>query len=260
MGLRAGLFNYKMRYLFISPHADDIALSCAGLVQQLHSKGHHCSILNIFNGFYPWDTLDSKVLIMYMKEDMGIPETQITSCACEKFVQARNREDMKAQKMMGCAGGALNLPDAIFRRDGNHFFYPTEEALFACPHLSDHIEAEVLEQLEKIKSLYDIFVFPLGVGNHVDHFITHNIGLTWMRERDVLFYYEYPYFAEDAIIKTNQYSVYVNIEEQHLHKIRAIEQYQTQLAGLFGSVELSRVVPAYEIYTGIEKEIKKYLG
>jgi hypothetical protein len=81
-----------------------------------------------------------------------------------------------------------------------------------------------------------------------------------MQECNVIFYYDYPYFSEVTLSDYDVHRLDIDISREHSRKINAIEQYQTQLSVLFSNKALIDSIPEYEIYTGLEKNVRRWLA
>ena len=55
-----------MTHVFVSPHPDDVALSCGGLIASLRELGQNVAILTVFSGNGSAETLTS-----YQREALG---------------------------------------------------------------------------------------------------------------------------------------------------------------------------------------------
>lgn len=170
------------RLVVLSPHLDDAALSCCGLLEA------------------------SRKLI---------PRLVITICCSQppkpsSGKRARNRrgfalpkhrraEDIAAMDAMKCGFVHLGFPDAIYRRSATSgsFVYSSSETREGTLRLDD---ANYIEELYLILSRLCcnmgplILVSPLGIGRHVDHIICAQVALRLAQANiKLLFYEDMPY-------------------------------------------------------------------
>src|SRR6266705_2541504 len=60
-----------MTPVFISPHPDDVALSCGGLIASLRELGQHVTILTVFSGSGSTARNGGSSLTDYQREALG---------------------------------------------------------------------------------------------------------------------------------------------------------------------------------------------
>jgi LmbE family N-acetylglucosaminyl deacetylase len=75
-----------MTHVFVAPHPDDVALSCGGLIAGLRELGQNVSIITVFSGSGPIDSLTS-----YQREALGFGTK-----AMWPVTEAFNRADIAA--------------------------------------------------------------------------------------------------------------------------------------------------------------------
>jgi LmbE family N-acetylglucosaminyl deacetylase len=75
-----------MTHVFVSPHPDDVALSCAGLIGSLRELGHNVTIISVFSG-----SGDQDGLTPYQREALGFG-----SKALWPDTEAFNRANLRA--------------------------------------------------------------------------------------------------------------------------------------------------------------------
>ncbi|HNN92893.1 MAG TPA: PIG-L family deacetylase [Pseudomonadota bacterium] len=158
----AALFASPGQHVFLSPHADDVAFSCAGLLATPTAVGaSHRQLVTVF--------------------------------LSGREADRRRAEDQTVAKLLGCNFLCLELPDAPDRpevHDGLDHFMP-----YGPPHLgiANEIVHRMLPRLAPPLTLYA----PLAVGGHIDHRIVHeaaralayHIGPTLR----LMFYEDLPY-------------------------------------------------------------------
>jgi len=174
-----------MKWIFLSPHLDDIAFSCGGLVWDLVNNGHHLEIWTICAGDPSEEDLSPFALEKHRSWGLGLDAVQI-----------RREEDQKACQIIGAAPRYFSYLDCIYRKPPEgEFYYPAEGDIFGGldPREADLIERLSNQLLEELPDDARV-VAPLGIGNHVDHELTrkaaNRLGIP------LTFYADYPYARE----------------------------------------------------------------
>lgn len=175
-----------MEWIYLSPHFDDIAYSCGGLLWEQVNSGQRVSIWTICAAYPPPGPLSPFASSLHERWATG-PEA----------VRQRREEDRISSRLMGANTRYLSIPDAIYRRsliDGR-FMYTSEQDLFA--ELHPH-EAELVNSLRgELDSALPPdcgLVCPLTLGGHVDHRLVRSAvdGLN----RQPWYYADYPYLVD----------------------------------------------------------------
>lgn len=174
-----------MKWIFLSPHLDDIAFSCGGLVWDLTHNGHSVEIWTINAGDPPDGDLSPFAQALHLNWGLGLDAVQI-----------RRNEDQKACQIIGAAPRYFSYLDCIYRKTPEgEFYYSTDEDIFGGldpreADLIDRLSRQLLEELPEDARV----VAPLGIGNHVDHELTrkaaNRLGIP------LAFYADYPYARE----------------------------------------------------------------
>jgi LmbE family N-acetylglucosaminyl deacetylase len=183
-------------HVFVSPHPDDVALSCGGLVSQLTGRDESIVIVTVFCG-----AGSSPSLTEYQRDALGFGAgpspgadrapavattaavTDATAVADAAAVAAngaapspraamaeRRREDERYADSVGARIVFLNLPDAVFRG------YEGDDPLFGRPRADDPAPIDALaRELARLQPGH--VYFPLAVGNHVDHQLVREAGV-----------------------------------------------------------------------------------
>ncbi|MBL4632571.1 MAG: PIG-L family deacetylase [Kofleriaceae bacterium] len=170
------------RYLYLSPHLDDVILSAGATIASRLEAGDEVAIVTVFSG-----NLDS-------------------SNAEEAAVYGERRaEDKKAISLLSTQSGALyktiylGLADAPFRDSK----YTSFEAIVNSPvsgddEIGESLKCRVGKMLEIERP--DVLVTPLGVGRHVDHRLVFEAIATLAWQGESRFYQERPYaFVPGAV-------------------------------------------------------------
>jgi LmbE family N-acetylglucosaminyl deacetylase len=173
-----------MTWIYLSPHPDDVALSCGGLVWEQTHLGEAVGIWTICAGDVPPGPLSP------FAEAIHTDRWKTGKDAPEK----RRVEDADSCRVMGATPRYFSIPDCIYRRaPGNEVhLYASEEALFSPIHPAEESLVEAIgDELMQNLSAEVILVCPLTLGNHVDHCLTRaaaeRLGLP------MWYYADYPY-------------------------------------------------------------------
>ena len=174
-----------MRYVYLSPHLDDVVFSCGGLIWEQTQQGHVVEIWTIFAADPPQGELSS--LATSLHQDWELPRDPI---------QVRRKEDSEACQILGAEPKYLPYLDCIYRKSSHGgFYYQREEDIFGGMNPSEHTLIDLLSQDLGNQLPSDAKIAaPLGIGNHVDHEITRKA----VRELSLPlhFYADYPYLRE----------------------------------------------------------------
>jgi len=164
-----------LKHIYVSPHADDVALSCGG---QILANPDHRS--------------DSLVLTVFTSEEDNSGEAAADQARFVDAIHAdRDKEDEAAWSSIGVAWRALRLPEALLR--GSFPF-----SIRRSPR-----DRQVMEQLGDIMAAYmraypdAQFYFPAGIGRHVDHLLCRDVALDLLRNQAsarIAFYADAPYW------------------------------------------------------------------
>ena len=172
-----------MHWIYLSPHFDDVALSCGGLVWEQVQAGDAVSIWTVCAGSASVGELSPFAKELHMRWDVD-----------ENATAQRRIEDFNSCHRLGATWWYFTIPDCIYRRNPHtsEFMYASELSLNGPLQSADALTIMALQ--EEIKNFFPVdtvLVSPLGLGNHVDHQLTRLAaeGLdctTW-------YYADYPY-------------------------------------------------------------------
>jgi LmbE family N-acetylglucosaminyl deacetylase len=158
----------QQRYLFLSPHLDDVVLSCALRIIKERREGADIQVATIF----------TKAMSILPGLDL---------------YNGRHSEDKKALSILGISKyKQLNFCDAPFR----NLYYTSFSRIVLDRHAKDDFyEKEVAKQIDLLYKEYapqTIFI-PLAIGTHIDHRLTHNIWCSLPPDVNIIFYEDRPY-------------------------------------------------------------------
>lgn len=173
-----------MHWIYLSPHFDDAALSCGGIIWEAVRRGVQVSIWTVCAAPPPKGRLSPFAEQLHARWGTG-PEA----------TEQRRQEDIVSCVLLGAAYRHLDLHDCIYRTGSNgEFLYPSEESLNGGLQPLDQVWIEALyEELKRNIPAHARLVCPLTFGTHVDHQLTRAAA---ERLGQRLWYYaDYPYVA-----------------------------------------------------------------
>jgi LmbE family N-acetylglucosaminyl deacetylase len=183
-----------MQWIYLSPHFDDVALSCGGVIWDQSRAGVDVNIWTICAGDPPSGEFSALAQKLHSRWETG-----------SRAIEKRRIEDINACQILQASYFHFDIPDCIYRKnnlstinevaDTNSdqlFLYPSEEKMFGEIHAND--EQLILSLSDKLKEMIPndaVVVSPFGLGGHVDHIFTRKAI-----ERlaiPILYYMDYPY-------------------------------------------------------------------
>jgi LmbE family N-acetylglucosaminyl deacetylase len=174
-----------------------------------------------------------------------------------EVVARRRVEDERFAYFAEASVVFLDLPDAVFRG------YEGDDQLLGPVRPDDDAPVSILRR-EIVRLEPQNVYFPLGIGNHVDHQLCRDVGVSLLAEPrrwvmpgpswagNVVFYEDFPYawwngftslddLPEGALagIPDDIFLMprYADISDQMERKVRGIALYESQLERLFGGVK-----------------------
>ncbi len=164
-----------MKHIYVSPHSDDVALSCGG---QIISNSAHASdsmVLNVFAS-------EISAEIDKINQDGKLFHGSIS--------HSRVTEDQSAWEYLKISAEWLNIPEAILR---NKFPFQILNRLNDSVVIAK-IYQKILHYCEKYPDA--TFYFPAGFGNHVDHLACRAVAFSLLDEGvldKIVLYEDVPY-------------------------------------------------------------------
>lgn len=234
-------FGPNDQILILSPHLDDAILSLGGSMAAWSDAGAVVTALTVFTADAPEKGPDSEIVnAMHKLWNLG-----------ENPYATRRREDIAAIEVVSSSYVHGNLDDCIYRQaEGGSSLYPTEASVYsAAPASAEAIYGPLKELISTWLRKFNprLVLSPLGIGQHVDHFITSEVFREISRDSgyDVALYEEIPYATgkyplinPDSVTAAKERSQW-NIQFSELmaidfdRKRRAIECYASQLIDIF---------------------------
>jgi LmbE family N-acetylglucosaminyl deacetylase len=175
------------KWIFLSAHFDDVALSCGGMVWELTRRGDLVEIWTICAGDPPPD----KPLTEYAQLLHGFWNIG------EDVPLKRSREDAACCRLLGAlAYRRYTVPDNIYRYlpgTGEALIRENEDQMKPLEPLESSLIPPVTDFLRKnLSEAYEL-VAPLAIGGHRDHVLTRTAA---ERLGERLWHYaDYPYLV-----------------------------------------------------------------
>lgn len=232
-----------MKHIYLSPHLDDVVLSCGGAIHHHTANGETVVATTVFAG----DARDD-LFFPFAREQhdhWGNPPRPMAM---------RRAEDAAAMALLGAELQHLGYLDAVYRsEDGSEPLYADVKALFGELHPAERLgqasAADLVDLLgDTILSKDTSVVYaPLGAGCHVDHQIVHRVGRQLLaRGYRVAFYEDFPYAEEAGVLESSllaadagdwQPETIALNTENLTAKVSALGYYRSQMTVLFGGSE-----------------------
>ena len=148
-----------MRWIYLSPHLDDAALSAGGLIYEQTRSGIHVEIWTFMCGFPPDGERSPFAQENHAKWGFS---------SAEETVRARRAEDVNAADILGAKFLHFDFLDCIYRRGKNGEWLYAD--ISVPPHEDDaDIPAQIASAISARVAPDDVLVCQLTVGSHVDH-------------------------------------------------------------------------------------------
>ena len=223
-----------MRWIYISPHLDDSVLSAGGLIYEQVHTGMDVEIWTFMCGFPPEGELSPFAQVLHYQ--WGIT-------AAADLIHARRKEDKKAAAIVGAKTVHFNFLDCIYRRNSEgEWLY--REGVFVPPHPDDAVlPVQIAAAISARLKPDDKLVCQFSVGSHVDHVLVRQAVELLQRPLqylvDVPYIFKTPEELSPHIVGMKE-TVYAVGEAGVWSWEEAVAAYQSQISGLFESLEAMR--------------------
>jgi len=227
-------------YLFISPHLDDVALSCGGYIRRLAEAGECVVVVTVATA----DLREGSISWLAHRNHMAWH-------AGEAPFALRRLEDEASVNALGATHLHLGLLDAMYRRDeaGRPLYVTSTTGVSVHPHEWQHHEPAVRQSLGQVLRVWgdgDARVFsPLGVGGHVDHIIVRRAVESLWDPSGISYYEDYPYAGRPGAIQSQLvhdrqtrrwHATTIELSPLEIEaRVNAVACHVSQLPGLFPS-------------------------
>lgn len=228
------------RAIFLSPHLDDAALSCAGALAALKGRISRLTVTIACGNPLP------KSARSRQRKGYASPAE-------------RRAEDVAALHALDCDYVHLGFADCIYRRSPTtgDLIYRTAAHRTGHPVLEDSTHAEELYLV--LRRLCTgmgrvLLLSPMAIGRHIDHVVCAQVALRLASARvQLLFYEDLPYVVNASkagndgplaalerlgLAPLERFYAPVDVQE----KIRVVCQYTSQVPLLFAEGELEQAL------------------
>jgi len=161
--------------VFVSPHFDDAVIACGGLVRRRIKAGRRALIATIFSADAP-----------EKKKPHGDAFSGITNTA------GRRREEAAALQRLGADGIWLPYADAVYRLQRPFLRYAP--VLFGRRYqrlLIHRLRSDLMRIAAR--SGCRVLCLPMGIGQHIDHRLVFEAGVSLAGSIDIWLYEDHPY-------------------------------------------------------------------
>jgi LmbE family N-acetylglucosaminyl deacetylase len=172
-----------VEWIYLSPHFDDVALSCGGLLWEQAQGGEAVAVWTICAGEIPPGPLSP--FAQSLHERWG---TELAT------IEQRRVEDVRSCHHIGAGARHFGFPDCIYRRDADSgvHLYASEGVLFGELHpAEDPLVVQLSNELAQEIPAGAQVIAPLTVGGHVDHRLVR--AAAERLELPLWYYADYPY-------------------------------------------------------------------
>jgi LmbE family N-acetylglucosaminyl deacetylase len=217
--------QHSYEHVYISPHMDDVVLSCGGRIAKQLKSGESVLVVTVFAGDVGGE-----------KKHRGMIFDQVVD------IRGRRVEDKKAMERLGADYLWLNYIDSIFR----HRIPVLRYGLYIGTSVREKDQYEsISEDILKIceKSGNSNLYLPLGAGQHEDHHALFKVGKQIISRRvhniEVNFYEDVPYVFFPNVLKyriqligINDSSLFSNSDKIHTKSVvrEIVELYKAIIA------------------------------
>ena len=222
-----------MRWIYISPHLDDAALSAGGLIYEQTKAGTPVEIWTFMCGFPPEGELSPFAQSLHEKWN--------TSSA-EQTIRVRREEDRSAAAILGATPVHFDYLDCIYRRGKNgewlysDIYLPLQDGEADLPQqISDAIAARLQPD--------DVLVCQFAIGPHIDHWIMRNaverLGRPLQYDADIPYLFMFPDQLPEKTARLKE-TLHPISDAGLQHWVDSVAAYDSQLSMLFESPEKMR--------------------
>jgi LmbE family N-acetylglucosaminyl deacetylase len=218
-----------MQKVFLSPHFDDVALSCGGMIAKATAAGEQVLVVTVCGGLPPREAMSP--LTDKIHKARGFADGIA-------YVSARREEDRSAAAILGAHLEWGSSLDAIYRMPAAYHY---SAALLGPPAQGDPLFPETelliagLRQRFPSATLYA----PLGIDGHIDHRLIS--AAARKAGGDVCFYEEFPRGAVPGPDMPAYASEVIDVGSHVDQRVAAVLCYRSQIRPLFGDEAAARL-------------------
>jgi LmbE family N-acetylglucosaminyl deacetylase len=220
--------NTAYDHIYLSPHLDDAALCCGGMIAGQRAAGQRVLVINLCTAA-PQPDAPFSVLAREFHAKWALSPEQV--------IAARLAEDAAALALLDADSLGAGMLDAIYRHPAA---YDSRESLFGLPAPDDPLLPALGALLADLRERQPKahFYGPLGVGSHVDHQITCRAALEQLGDRLAL-YEDFPYVTRSGELERRLAALDLPLHPRPLaidatlaQKIAAVRCYASQMVEL----------------------------
>jgi len=216
--------------LALSPHLDDAAFSCGGLLASLAREGWRVVMATLFTGSVP----DPKGFALACQLDKGLP-------AETDYMALRRDEDIHAAAALGIAP-PVHLP----LREAPHRGYGSAPELFSDTRSDDGIGAALGPAIAALIEAEqpELLLAPQAIGGHVDHVQVVRALRSLDGLPPILWWRDFPYTVREPAPREPLADLFAGLAAQTMtldaeaqaRKRAACAAYASQIGFQFGGV------------------------
>lgn len=208
--------------VFVSPHPDDVAWSCGGLVPIARAAGRQVIWITVFDG-----------------DPARMPDTSSRRENWRLLAapELRRREDRQAATRAGVTLVSLGFVDAALRRRGDTWLYPSPGALMQAMQSNDDVLDDVTRAMRVALAGADLVLAPLAHQGHVDHRVArHAVESAAPASSKLYLYEEFPYTETPPSNGKCPWIIPVEFRPW----VALAMLYRSQMAAIFGNADRFR--------------------
>ncbi len=220
--------SVPVAHVFLSPHLDDAAWSCGGLIAKLRASRADVTVHTLCAGVPEAGAS--------LPSFFGSVATGPGDAA--ELQHRRRAEDERAMGLLSVHHVWHDALDAVFRCPSQ---YASPRGLTGPVAADDPLPARAEATIAAISSEALLYA-PLGIGDHVDHRIVHDSARR--ASRAVVYYEDVPYALDPAAVDRRLRalggaleSLEVDVEGELATWVAVIAAYESQIGGAQSSVE-----------------------
>ncbi|MDI9547964.1 MAG: PIG-L family deacetylase [Chloroflexota bacterium] len=178
-------------WLYLSPHLDDVALSCGGQIAQHVQSGQTVLIVSVMAGDPPEESVSGYAQSLH---DRWLLATDAAA--------GRRQEDLEACRILGADALHWDVPDCIYRthpQSGEPFYVSDDDIFGAIAPAEMELLDTLVSRMQTLPAHRRIAV-PLTVGNHVDHQLVRLAAERCFGTAALDYYEDYPYAQDDGAV------------------------------------------------------------
>ena len=182
-----------MKWIYLSPHLDDAAYSCGGLIHQQVQQGTAVEIWTLFAGQFTPGALSPFTKAIHQRWGTG-----------DESITARRAEDARACTLLGASPRYFDFLDVIYRTNpiSKQAEIINNEDLFRnrLPSDDELIRSITSSLQNALRSEHDFqLCIPLGLGNHIDHTLAHCAAENLPGLQRPAYYADFPYVLQNTL-------------------------------------------------------------